>query len=345
MFQNNIRKRQKLIISFILFFTILSFAFVGSLTAATEDATLKKQAGKEGKVTFYTSLSLKEAADMLEKFQKKYPFIKAELNRFGNVKLLNRVLMEHRAQKKVADVYSCKGDAMHVMNKKGILAKYLSPERKYYGEKFKDSEGYWTDSYPTVHSLAYNTRMVSPNEAPATYDDLLNPKWKGKIGINLNNFMWAEIMMQIKGKEAGIEYLRAVARQNPSVRAGSTLNVTLVAAGELAMAVSINANTILRHKAKGAPVERAKLKEPNYGDLHPIALSAKAPHPNAGKLLIDFFLSEEGQKLMDGYWKIPARSGFNPKIGIRAEEIIPLDPALGEKTSYYQNLMREIFTP
>jgi iron(III) transport system substrate-binding protein len=287
-------------------------------------------------------LALPDAVAFVGKFNKKYPFIKAELNRLGNIKLLNRILMENRAKKNIADVMTCKGDAMYLLQKRGILAKYDSPERKYYDERFKDKEGYWTDVYPTVHSLVYNTRMVSPEDAPVTYQDLLNPKWKGKIGVNLNNFMWSEVLMRIMGKEKGIEYLEALAKQNPTVREGSTISIMLVAAGELAMAVSVNANLIENHVAKGAPVKRARLKEPYYGDLHPIALTANAPHPNAGKLLIDYFLSQEGQEFMVEVGKIPARKGLKSPL-IRSEDITPLDPALGAKTDYYQKLMRNIF--
>jgi iron(III) transport system substrate-binding protein len=221
------------------------------------------------------------------------------------------------------------------------LSKYESPERKFYGSAFKDKEGYWTDVYPTVHTLVYNTRMVSPEEAPTKYSDLLNPKWKGKIGINTNNYMWSEVIMQIMGREKGVEYLEALARQDPIVRAGSTLNIMLAAAGELAMAVSVNANLVQKEKAKGAPVEWAKLK-PYYGDLHPVAMIAGAPHPNASKILIDYVLSQEGQELIIKFGKIPARQGLQSKL-IRSEEITPLDPALGEKTDYYQKLVRRIF--
>ncbi len=142
-------------------------------------------------------------------------------------------------------------------------------------------------------------------------------------------------------KEDGLKYLEALARQNPIVRYGGTLNIMLTAAGEMAMAVSVNHDSVGKAKARGAPVDWARVK-PYYGDLHPIALSAYAPRPNASKLFIDFTLSQEGQELMAGLGSVPARKGLKSKI-LRAEEIIPLDPALGEKMEYYQKLMKQTF--
>jgi ABC-type Fe3+ transport system substrate-binding protein len=344
MHQILIEKNYRKIIGFILVFAFTFFIPIAPFIAAADDARvaeLKKKAREEGKLVFYTSLALQDAMDLENKFKKKYPFFKTQINRLSNTKLLNRVLAEHRAKKRLVDVITCKGDAVHLLQKKGVLAKYPSPERKFYGDAFKDKEGYWTDAYPTVHTLVYNTRMVAPDETPTRFEGMLNPKWKGMLGINSNNYMWLEVIMQIMGKEKGMKFLEDLAKQNPMVRAGSTLNITLVAAGELAMVVSVNANLVEKHKAKGAPVEWAKIK-PYYGDLHPAALVAKAPHPNAGKILIDYILSQTGQELMIEFGKIPARRGLQSKL-IRSEEITPIEPALGEKTNYYMGLMRKIF--
>lgn len=336
--------RTRLTAVWILTATVILFGSAATLMTTAGEVRadeIEKMARKEGRLVFYTSLALPDAMALGDKFRKKYPFLKTEVNRLSNTKLLNRVLAEKRARKNLVDVITCKGDAIFLLQKKGLLAKYASPERKFYGDAFKDKEGYWTDVYPTVHTLVYNTRMVSPDEAPTKYSDLLNPKWKGKIGINTNNYMWSEVMMQIMGREKGIEYLEALSGQDPIVRAGSTLNIMLVAAGELAMAVSVNANLVQKEMAKGAPVKWAKLK-PYYGDLHPAAMVVGAPHPNASKILIDYMLSQEGQELIVKFGKIPARQGLQSKL-IRSEEITPIDPALGEKTDYYQKLMRRIF--
>jgi iron(III) transport system substrate-binding protein len=311
---------------------------------AADAAQLKliEAAKKEGKVVFYSSWSQKAAVELVDLFQKKYPFIKTELTRVGADQMLNKVIVEDDAKKRLFDVVSTKGDIIDVFKRRNILAKYDSPERKYYDALFKDKEGYWTDTYPTIHSVAYNTNLVKPNEAPVKYRDLLNPKWKGMIGINLVNFMWGEVIMQTMGQAEGLKFLEKLAEQSPAAREGSTLNVTMLAAGEIAIAASVNINTVEEYKAKKAPMEWAKMDEPFYADLHPISLSAHAVHPNAAKLLTDFILSEEGQKILIDEGKTPARRGLKTKYPI-PEKYKILDPALSERTEYQFKLMNKLF--
>ena len=144
------------------------------------------------------------------------------------------------------------------------------------------------------------------------------------------------------GNEVRLEFLHALARQNPTVRRGGTLSTLLVAAGELSMAVSINANNVEDVKSKGAPVDWVRLKEPFYAELHPIALNAFAPHPNAAKLLVDFAISQEGQELMLKFGTISSRRGMRASF-IKAEDINPLLPTSGKDTAHYQELIRRIF--
>ena len=337
--------KRSISIGFVLAMLVLIMNFAQVTTALAEDANTAKLiegAKKEGKVVFYSSMSQKAAVKLADLFQKKYPFIKVELTRAGANKILNKVVVEDEAKKRLFDVVVSKGDIIDVFKRRGLLTKYNSPERKYYTEEFKDKEGYWTDTFPTIHSVVYNTNLVKPNEVPVKYQDLLNPKWKGKIGINLVNFMWGEVVVQTMGEEKGLKFLNQLADQNPLARNGTTLNVTMVGAGELAMAVSVSLNAVERFKKKKAPVEWAKLDEPFYADLHPIALSAYASNPNAGKLLIDFCLSEQGQKVSIKAGKIPARNGLKPKFKI-PEKFKILDPELSTKTDYYMKLMNKLY--
>lgn len=309
----------------------------------TRVVNLTEGAKKEGKVAIYTAMAVESSKALVDKFQEKYPFIKAELYRASNISTLNRLLMEVKANKRTNDVVIVTGDITQALKENGVLAKYLSPESKFYPEGFKDKEGYWTDVFITVHSVVYNTRLVPPKEVPVKYKDLLHPKWKGKLGINLNNIMWIPAITRTMGEQEGMEFLKALAQHNPVVRNGGTLTVLLVSAGETALAVSVNANNVEDVKAKGAPVDWARLKEPIYGEVHPGALNAFAPHPNAAKLFIDFASSPEGQELILKFGAISSRKGMRPSPYIKAEDIIPLLPRSGKDTAYYNELIRKIF--
>jgi iron(III) transport system substrate-binding protein len=332
-------------LAFVWIVLLAAIAFSQTPSALAADASQAKMveaARKEGKVVFYASWAQKAAVELVDLFQKKYPFIKAELTRVGTDQMLNKVVVEDDTKKRLFDVVTTKGDIIDVFRKRNILAKYDSPERTYYDPAFKDKEGYWTNTYTTIHSVAYNTNLVKPTEVPVKYRDLLNPRWKGMIGINLVNFMWGEVIMQTMGKDEGLKFLEKLAEQSPAAREGSTLNVTMLAAGELAIVASVNINTVEEYKTKKAPIEWAKMDEPYYADLYPISMSAHTLRPNAAKLLIDFILSEEGQKILIAEGKTPARRGLKTRYPIPDKYRI-LDPALSDRTEYQFKLMNKLF--
>lgn len=341
--QHVLGQRHTFILGLSVVFAVLFFSFLPPLAAAPDDprvAELKREAAKEGKVVFYTSMLATDVAMLIERFQKKYPFLKVEPYRLNNFGLLQRMVSEHKAKRYVVDVIDIKGDGIDRLKRMGLLAKYLSPGREAYREGFKDAEGYWTDTYLTVQVLIYNTNRVAAHEVPDTYQDLLKPRWKGRIGFNPENYTWPEGVLQTMGEEKGLAYMKALAEQNFTVRDGSTLNIILTAAGEQDIAVPIHNTSTEQLMARGAPVNWARKIKPYYGDIHPIALAVNAPHPNASKLFIDFLISQEGQELVASTGKTAPRSGIKSKI--RSEEIIPI-AADAEKAEYYRKLLKEIF--
>ena len=129
---------------------------------------------------------------------------------------------------------------------------------------------------PIVHTIAYNPKMVAAPELPGRYIDLLQPRWKDKLGVNRNNLMFLAAMITHFGKENGLEFLQKLAGQAPQVRSGGTLLATLVAAGEFPLGFSINENNVENLKLKGAPVDWLKPADPFYGELVPIGKIGRA---------------------------------------------------------------------
>jgi iron(III) transport system substrate-binding protein len=242
-----------------------------------------------------------------------------------------------------ADVVLGFGYVHYELGQQKLLAKFDSAERKAYSSQFKDAEGYWTNVFPIVHTLAYNTRMVSPAEMLNRYTDLLLPRWKDKIGMNSNNIMFLAAMMSFFGKEKGMDFLQKLAAQNPQVRGGGTLLVTLLAAGEFPMVFSINENNVENFKLKGAPIEWMRLADPFYGETVPVGIMAGAAHPNAARLFVDFVLSKEGQELFRDLGKIPARKDVTPRIGIDRDKLRMIPPEEEAKTAYYGKLFDDLF--
>ena len=310
--------------------------------AASQDGLLEG-ARREGELVYYASMNVAEANAVIGAFEKRYPFIKVKLNRIGSEKLLTRVLTEARAKKIFADVIQTVEFSMHIFSRSGILARYTPQANSIYPKEFKE-EGFWTTVYYNAYVTAYNTRLVATRALPKSYDDLLDPKWKGALMMEGTKADWFAGMLQILGQERGLKYMRALAKQQPSPREGHELLAQLIVAGEGLCDITSPAASVERMKERGAPIEWKALGEVP-AIMVGIGLSAQAPHPNAAKVFLDFVLSREGQKLMQTPGRLIARGDLaNEQAAmLRGLKIVPVDPALAEKLDEYAKQLRSIF--
>jgi iron(III) transport system substrate-binding protein len=316
-----------------------------ALSMKEHTAKLVEGAKKEGKLVFYTAMTLSEAETLLKRFREKYPFIKTGVIRSGGTRLMSRIMAETRAKKYLFDVTKVGSVKDQILKQKGLTAQYRSPEMKLYPDVFKDREGYWTSIYVNMLTIGYNTNLVSPQEVPKAWEDLLDPKWKGRMGIVDNAEYWFINMLKIMGEEKGLEYMKKLAEQDLQWRAGRTLNTQLMAAGEFSIGVTLYNQRIEQLKTKGAPVDWVPF-EPVIPELHPIAVSARAPHPNAAKLFVDFVLSKEGQEMIRSFYRIPCRKDVDalvPEIKCEGLKILPLDTAsIVDDYDRYYKLYRKV---
>jgi iron(III) transport system substrate-binding protein len=312
------------------------------LHAASNDALIEG-AKREGEVVFYASMNLGEANNLIAKFEARYPFIKVRLNRTGSEKLLTKVLTEARAKKMFADVIQTVEFSMHLFNRSGVLARHIPQADGLYPQDFKE-QGYWTTVYYNPYVVGYNTRLVQPRMLPKSYDDLLDPRWKGKMMMEGTKADWFAGMLQIMGDERGLKYMRSLANQQPSLREGHELLAQLVAAGEGVLDINIPASSVDRMKEKGAPIDWTALGVAP-AVMVGIGLTAQASHPNAAKLFMEFALSREGQKLHQSFGRLVARTDLAAEqpAAIREIKIVPVNPALAEKMNEYAGQLRTIF--
>ena len=312
------------------------------VTAATNDA-LVDAAKREGEVVYYASMNLGEANAIIVEFEKRYPFNKVRLNRTGSEKLLTRVLTEFRAKKTFADIIQTVEFSMHIVNRGGVLARYIPQSNGFYAKEFKEN-GYWTTVYYNAYVTAYNTQLAPKATLPKSYDDLLDSKWKGKLLMEGTKADWFAGILQVLGQERGINYMRALAKQQPSPREGHELLAQLVAAGEGVFDINIPVASVERMKERGAPIDWTALG-PVPAIMVGAGLAAGAPHPNAAKLFLEFVLSREGQKLVQTPGRHIARSDVaNEQAAVLKElKIVPVNPALAEKLEEYAKQQRSIF--
>jgi iron(III) transport system substrate-binding protein len=325
----------------------LTFSFAAPSRAAVDArGALIEGAKKEARLMIYTSVSATDAAALGQKFQQRYTFIKPEYLRLGSERLLTRILQEARGGKQFADVFQTGVAEVHLYKEKGLIAKYLSPERAGYADYFKDGEGFHTSFFHTSKVLAYNPRLVAAGKAPKSYEDLLDAQWKGKLGLPGagGGIKWYLAMMKEMGDEKGEAYMRRLAAQKPIVGQDISVVAALMAAGEYPIAVFANAHHIEQMKSQGAPVEWVPTR-PVLTTQTVLALPNHASSPNSAKLYIDFVLSKEGQELVRGLNRIPARTDVeaNPPRLTRGLKFAPYRGEWGEEYDKYAERFRKMF--
>jgi len=294
-----------------LFFLISSLAI--SSQALGQSTDVIEGAKKEGRLVYYTGMELDQSTIFANEFAKKYPFIKPELFRASGEKVLTKYLTEARAKTYRADIFQASVIQVSQLKGEGLLQKYVSSENKAYPEGFKDREGYWYAFYLLPYVIGYNTNIIPPNEAPKSYEDLLNPKWKGKIGLEAEQYQWFFHLLKITGKEKGLDFMRRLAQQDLHMRNGHNLLQQLVIAGEVPISVVLYANQVeYDRRATGAPIDWVRFKGPTITAFNAISIPANAPHPNTAKLFVDFSLSQEGQAILKRFNRIPARPSVTP---------------------------------
>jgi len=323
-----------------VWFLVSSLAAV--VWAQDKDAIIAK--AKEEKVfVYYSTTDIRDGTAMVHAFQKKYPFIEPKLLRLGSTQVVVKVLQEHRGGAHLFDVISATSFQFYEIFKEGLFQKYESPERRTFAEDFKDKEGFWVSAYHNASVMAYNTNLLKPQELPRSYDDLLDPKWKGKMLMDSRETEWYASMLQILGREKGLRLMRGLAKQDLSFRPGRTLITQVLASGEAPLAVNDYDHLVQSAKKRGAPVESLPIT-PVVSRVTPIALGRYAPHPNVGKLFIDFSLSEEGQKILRGFGRNSARSGIEPDdLQRKGIKLYVSDIALAKDYARYDKEFKEIF--
>lgn len=327
----------------VILFGVLSIQWLNHAEALSIGPEIIEAAKKEGTVMLYTSMNVPDVRKVFRGFRKKYPFIDPKVYRSRSASLLQRVINEAQAGRNSMDVLQANAFTVYVLTTKGHTSKYLPPEAKFYPKELRDARGHWVAAYMQVNVIGYNTALVSQSDAPQSYEDLLNPKWTGKIGLDNKQYIWFDGMLKAMGREKGLSFMKKLAGQQIHFRSGNTLLANLLAAGEFAVLANTRVGTLEKLKKKGAPLAWVAAK-PTTVNLLPVAVARKAPHPNAAKLFMDYVLSEVGQKVISSLDRTPSRPGIPPSYK-RPEglEFIVNDPAMAENLDQVVTMYKKVF--
>lgn len=327
----------------LLAFLLLAPAIPAKAATVAEIALLKgpqrtevllEGARKEGKIVLYSAMIEDQALRPLAAaFSKKYPFITFEHWRADSRDIINKSLAEARANAMVADIMEGGGLSQALM-RANIVQPFTSPELARYAKERYDPNGAWAATRVSYFGPAYNTKLVRPADVPKKYEDLLDPKWKGKLAWASTAetggaMMFITFIRSWLGEEKGEAYLRALSKQNVANLPGSPREVVNhVMQGEYPIALDIFLHHPIISAQKGAPVAPMPL-EPVMSNASVLLLAKAAPHPHAAMLLIDYMFSKEGQTVLRDAEYFPS----DPQVEIAKtlESIVPSKAHLAER--------------
>ena len=324
-----------------------TLANLNRLPPTERQASLIREAKKEGVVIWYAAMNREDLRQFTGAFEAEYPFLKVEVLTSGPQSLLNRILTEYRAGKYTYDTLNVRSSALYTLKKANAVMRYDTPNRKALRAGFYDKEGYMNGLWASLLVYLFNTHQVSRAQAPKSIDDLLEPKWRGKLGMDKDADDWLAAILDFYGDDKGKQIARALGAQKIQIRNGRSLVSQLVAAGEFPVQVDAHHHEAVALRKAGAPIDYV-FPEPfiPVKAVSAFVLSSQPSHPYAAALLVDFMLSRKGQEIAYRQNRWPAhkelatggpddvgnRKTVVPnadKWGSRYEELVQLSALLG----------------
>jgi iron(III) transport system substrate-binding protein len=318
---------------------ILVCGWVNAHVGAQEDLVAKAQ--KERNLVVYGTALAAQFDKFSEPFRRRYPFIKTQYSRATGEALTTKIFFEASAQQLSPDVVLINNYTHRIFMKKNIITPYLPPTAGNFPPGFIDQQGYWLGLYLVPYAITYNTMLVPKGAAPKSFDDLLNPKWKGQISLEREEYLVTQSHMQYMGQAKGIEYFKRLARQDPILVNGHSKQAVLLTAGEFPIIIYSDIARTEELKRKGAPIEWVRA-EPHITVLVSAAITREARHPAAARLFMNYLAADEGQKEVIAMDKPPALPKFQPEY-LRGVKLYPADWALSDTYEEYNKLYRDIF--
>ena len=283
---------------------VLLAAGCGSSTSTGESPA----ATHEGTLTLYTTIAEKDLPTLLQPFESRYG-ITVSVWRAGTDKVLQRTVAEAAAGRYDVDVIHFGSPEMEALSREQILAPITSPVHADLQPGSVPAHKQWAATLLSRWVQAYNTKLLKKDELPRTYRDLLDPKWKGKLGIEAKDQDWfASVVDVMGGGEPGLNFFRdLVANNGISVRLGHTLLTNMVVSGEVPLALTVYNYMPEQAQKKGAPIDWIAL-EPAIARSNAVGVARRAPHPNAARLFYDYLLSEEAQQYFVSMDYVPSNT-------------------------------------
>ena len=317
-------------------------ADVATYAGADRAQKILEGAKKEGELAIYTSAQQDDMGALVSAFEKKYG-IKVTIWRASSEKVLQRAVQEARGNRHTMDVAETNGPEMEALSREKILTAVKSPYLADLIAPAVRPHGEWVGTRLNVFVQAYNTKLVKKEELPKTWEDLANPKWKGKLGIEQEDSDWLAGEFAELGEAKAMKVFKDIVDKNGvSVRKGHTLLAQLVVSGEIPMALTVYNYKAEQLKNKGAPIDWFSIG-PAIARPNGVGVLKKAPHPHAAVLFYDFEISPEGQKILAGRDFVPTSKKVDTPLNKLPMKFVDARVQLDEFQKW-EKLYADLFT-
>lgn len=300
-----------------------SFADLASDDGPSRHRRLVQAARIEGSLTVYTS----NAADTLKvlsaDFEKRYG-VRVDAWRASSAKVLQRAVAEKRANRWDFDAVSVSSPELEALSREKLLQEINSG---WHGEMLEGTlpaHRGWAPQFINVFVQAYNTQAVKKRDLPERWTDLLEPRWRGMLGVEAKAGEWYCSLLKNLGEKKGTELFRQIAARNGlSVRSGNSVLANMVVSGEVPMALAVYSHMIDQAREQGAPVDWFAI-EPTIGRSNGVGVSRRPPHPNAALLYYEYAIGDAQPLMLKMNYLSPLKKLASP---LRRARILFVDPA------------------
>ncbi len=296
-------------------------------------ARLYEAAKAEGTVAIYSSMNNDDAKLVFPKFETKYPGVKVVHTRASGEDLTSRIVTEKKAGKDLFDVVESNLFEVQFIIEQGYTQKYKTTTFDDYPEAMRGADGAFVAARVNNDLPGINTSKLPAGVTVKTWKDLCNPALKGKIAVEQGDVVVYSALRKILGDAEAQNVLKCIAANAPSLRSGHTEMANLLAAGEFAVTLSSNGHRLAQLKADGKPIDWART-DPIITDVQSMALANKPPHANAGKLLMEWLTSNDGQLAIQATGRVPANPKVPPKYPDLTNFAKPFYVSVGLRTDY-----------
>jgi iron(III) transport system substrate-binding protein len=300
-----------------------SFAELASGDSPSRHQRLVAAAQKEGSVTVYTSNAAETIKVLSADFEKRYG-VRVNAWRASSAKVLQRMTAEKRGNRWDFDAVSVSSPELEALHREELLQEINSRWHKEMLEGTMPVHRGWAPQFINVFVQAYNTRAVKKQDLPKRWSDLLEPRWKGMLGVEAKSGEWYCSLLKNLGEKKGGELFQEIAARNGlSVRSGNSVLANMVVSGEVPLALSVYSHMIEQAKQQGAPVAWFAI-DPMIGRSNGMGVSRKPPHPNAALLFYEYTIGDAQPLMLRMNYLSPVKKLASP---LRGAKILFVDPA------------------